>query len=1169
MDLVTDRPRAGARPGDLDWLRLPPVGLAALVVLLYRHTGDPDVRLDLALADRPAGGLRVLVDPAEPIGVLRARLDHLPAEPDQAGAPVLFTDRADTGAPELVLAGDRLGYQPALFDRSTAVRLAGQLTRLAAADPATPVADLELLDEPERLLVRDRFNDTDRPYPRGATVHQLFGEQAAASPNAPAVTDQHETVSYAELDRRSGSLAGRLRAAGVRAGDPVGLLVRRSPAMVVATLGILKAGGCYLPIDPGYPADRIDFLLSDSGATALVSDRAVDRGLPVLAVDGPGDSLSATSDQTADDIAYLMYTSGTTGRPKGVLVRHRGVVRLVRNPDYLDFGPDTRMLAISSICFDAATFELWGPLLNGGSVHLADSDSVLDAGALGRLLRERAITTLLLIAPVFNHLVEQDPSAFRPLRELMIGGDALSARHLAAVMDACPDLVLINGYGPTENTTLGSTHRLSRADLDRIPIGRPVANSRCYVLEPTGRLCPIGLPGELFLGGDGVARGYLNRPELTAAAFRPDPFRPGGQLFGTGDLARWRPDGVLEFFGRRDRQVKVRGFRIELGEIEHALRSHPAVADAVVLARPRGADRYLVGYHVADRPVPAAELRAHLADRLPEHMLPAAFVQLAAMPLNSSGKIATDRLPEPPLASAGDLPEDESTELLRLIRSVLGNPAVGPDDELPDAGIDSFTAAVLAGRIAAEFGVRLPASTLLRGGPVRRLAALITEALPAASVTEAAAVTEPVLTRAPDAADYPLSPQQRRLYVEQLKDPAAVHYNVPVLLPLPAGLTVPGLTAALTRLAERHEALRTEFVLRGGEVRQRIVPAVRPELSIGDPAGTASTPFDLGRAPLWRATVAPDASSLLIDLHHIIVDGVSLPVLAADLLDPSADREPPALRYRDYACHQAEQPPSPDQAYWQRAFAGPRRRPDLPLDEPRPPLRSLAGAELAFAIDSSRTTELRELARLAGGTLFTVLAAGLAALLAELTGEPDVTLGAPVAGRTVAGTDRIVGIFANTICLRVLAEPELSFAALVRAVTEAAEQATAHQGYPLESLAAVLEPGRDYRRHPLFDVLIAFHSARYLSVRVGDRTIQLRPGWNGQTPFDLNLQVYEQPDGLRVSLQYSARLLRPDTVTGWRDRWLELLQAAIADPGVRLAELAAAARIVPELEFDL
>ncbi|HEX4727727.1 MAG TPA: amino acid adenylation domain-containing protein, partial [Jatrophihabitans sp.] len=944
MDLVTDRPRAGARPGDLGWLTLPPIDLAALVVLLYRHTSEPEVSLDVA----GAGRLRVLVDPAEPLGLLRARLDALAPEPDQAGAPVLFGSAeaeagALTGAVELVLAGDRLGYQPALFDRSTAVRLAGQLARIAAADPGVSVADIALLDEPERLLVRDRFNDTDRPYPRDATVHGLFRGQAAARPDVPAVSDQHQTLSYAELDQHSDRLAGRLRAAGVSAGDPVGLLVQRSPAMVVATLGILKAGGCYLPIDPSYPADRIAFQLADSGATALVSEVPVEFAGPVLDIDGSDGDLGA-SDQTAGDIAYLMYTSGTTGRPKGVLVTHRGVVRLVRNPDYLDFGPDTRMLAVSSICFDAATFELWGPLLNGGSVHLADSDTVLDAGALCTLLRERAITTLLLIAPVFNHLVEQDPAVFRPLRELMVGGDALSARHLAAVMDACPELVLINGYGPTENTTLGSTHRLGRDDLvGRVPIGRPVANSRCYVLDPAGRLCPIGVPGELFLGGDGVARGYLNRPELTAVAFRPDPFRPGGQLFGTGDLARWRPDGVLEFFGRRDRQVKVRGFRIELGEVEHALRSHPAVADAVVLDRPRGADRYLVGYHVADRPLSVAELRTHLGGLLPEHMLPAAFVQLAAMPLNTSGKIATDRLPEPVPASVEAAAADESTDLLGLIRTVIGNPGIGPDDELPDAGVDSFTAAVLADRIAAEFAVRLSASTLLRDGPVRRLAELIASSAPTAG---------PSLAQAPHAPDYPLSPQQRRLYVEQLKDPAAVHYNVPVLLPLPAGLTVGRVATALSRLVERHEALRTEFVLHGGEVRQRIVPAVRPELRIGDPASTGCRPFELGRTPLWHATIDPEASSLLLDLHHIITDGVSLAVLAADLLELCTDREPPApaaLRYRDYACYLVDRGPRTDQqAYWQRVFAGPRHRPDLPLDEPRPPIRSLAGGELAF-----------------------------------------------------------------------------------------------------------------------------------------------------------------------------------------------------------------------------
>jgi amino acid adenylation domain-containing protein len=546
MDLITDHPRSRARPDERATVAVPLPGpgadrdalLAAFAALLYRYTGETDIDIAVAIeglavkdpavessAPGSRGQLRLPVDPSEPFGSLRARVataGPLRVAGPSAGPAVAFADHdppAGWGdlSPDLTLVLPAAGqvwldYDSGLFDRATAVRMAKQLRRILQADPVTPVGVIDLMSADERIEVQDRFNDTGRPYPRDATVHQLFAAQAAATPDALAVGDDSGELSYAELDARAERLAGRLRAAGVRAGDPVGLLMGRTPAMVTAALGILKAGGAYLPIDVGYPPERIAFQLADSRATALVTDAdgaaAVDFAGPVLVPDA--DSPDVTSPAavnphgdgatTATDTAYVMYTSGTTGRPKGVQVRHRGVVRLVRDTDYLTFGPDTRMLAISSICFDAATFELWGPLLNGGSVHLAGPDAVLDAGVLGRLLADRAISTLLLIAPVFNHLVEQDPTVFRSLRELMVGGDALSARHLAAVMDGCPDLVLINGYGPTENTTLGSTHRLGRADLARVPIGRPVANSRCYVLDPAGRLCPRRRSGPIRSG---------------------------------------------------------------------------------------------------------------------------------------------------------------------------------------------------------------------------------------------------------------------------------------------------------------------------------------------------------------------------------------------------------------------------------------------------------------------------------------------------------------------------------------------------------------------------------------------------------------------------------------------------------------------------------------------
>jgi amino acid adenylation domain-containing protein len=1220
MELVTDHPRAAVRsnPAPLDSV---PVGcpaadrtalLAAFVVLLHRHTGESEIELELRLAElghrgsgHPDGGQRrvvLTVDPAESFGSLRARASRPASSP--TGSAVVFADRQPApGTAELALiaspAGEvRLSYAPGLFDRDTADRMAARLCRILQADPAQPVSSIDLLTDAERVLVRDRFNDTGRSYPRTATIHQLFAEQVAARPDAPAVRAGDSEWSYAELAARAGRLAARLRAAGVRAGDPVGVLMPRNPALVATLLAILQAGASYLPLDRRHPADRIAFQLADSQAGALVTDEDGDRygfSGPVLVVDDPANLDAENLDPddldphgldtavTATDIAYLLYTSGTTGRPKGVRIRHRGVVRLVRNTDYLSFGPDTRMLAISSLCFDASTFELWAPLLNGGCVQLADAELALDAAALGCALAAGRITTMLLITPVFNHLAEQDPSVFRPLRELMVGGDTLSGRHVRAVLAACPDLVLLNGYGPTENTTLGSTHRLGEHDPARIPIGRPVANSTAYVRDPAGELCPIGVPGELWLGGDGVAAGYLNRPELTAVAFTEDPFVPDGSLFRTGDLARWRPDGTLEFLGRRDRQVKVRGFRIELAEIEYALRAHPSVRDAVVQARlkPGGTDRYLAAYYVADSELSAAELRSHLRARLPEHMVPAAFARLPVLPLNSSSKVDMDRLPEPVRMDMDRLPEPElptgidenlppaDSPILQLVRAALDQPAAGPDDDLHDLGADSLSAARLSVAIAAELGVRLPPGELLRAGSARQIARLTGRA-PLAGL--------PVLTRAPDAPDHPVSPQQRRLCVEQFKDPHAVHYNMPVLFQLPAAVTADRLAVALRELTERHEALRTEFALHNGEIRQRIRPNLTPPLTVlaGDPDDIdgASEPFDLERAPLWRVTARPVGTAVLFELHHAIADGLSLAVLAEELAalcagDPLPP--PPALRYRDYAGFLAGEDGTSwrkaQGSYWHAVFAEPSRRPDLPLDEPRPPIRSLAGGEISFAIEANRAAGLRRLARQAGVTPFAVLAGGYALLLSELTGDPDVTLGTPMAGRNLPGLDRVVGILATTVCLRLAVRPELTFAELARSVGNAAEQAAAHQDYPLEDLAAEVEPGRNYRRHPLFDALIAVHSERYLSAAGG--RVRIRPRWTGQSPFDLNLQVYSEPTGLRCSLQYGARILHEATVAGWRDRLLELLHAAVADPSIRLADLTAAGRRTPALEFDL
>ncbi|MBO8197066.1 amino acid adenylation domain-containing protein [Streptomyces smyrnaeus] len=1196
--LVTDHPRTRkAARGPWARVRLTgagaPTALAAFVIVLHRWTGQRRLRVDIDPAVGGACALTVEVTGHEPVAALAtevARTAPAPPGPGSATA-VRFADGAlpnegpDNAPYELSLTRDGadllLGYRASLFTRETAERFGRHLRRVLcclADRPRTAVREVELLDEGERELVLRTFNDTARPYPSAATVHELFREQARRAPAAVAVTWRDRTLSYAELDTHSDRLAYALRAAGARPGDRIGLHTGRTPELLVGALGILKAGCAYLPLDTGYPAERTEWLLADSAVRVLVA--SADPPVPfafagkILAPQdeaaGPGQPLPVPADSAAQDLAYVCYTSGTTGRPKGVEVTHRNVVRLVRGTDYVRFGPDMTVMPTGSIAFDASTFELWGPLLNGGRVHLTDSDTVLDAGSLGRELAERGITTLWLTSPLFNQLVEQDAAALRPLRELVVGGDALSAAHLAKAMAACPELVLVNGYGPTENTTFSVTHRLSRADLGRIPIGRPIANSTAHVLDEAGQPCPVGVPGELYLGGDGVARGYLGRPELTAERFVEDPFTPGGhRLYRSGDLARRRSDGVLEFLGRRDHQVKVRGFRVEPAEVESVMLTHPEVAEAIVTARtrPGRSDTCLYGYYTgkAGQQPPAPEkLRALLATTLPGHMVPSYLVPLPELPLNPNGKVDRALLPDPDgshlLAGTAYVPPTDETErvLVELAEAALGITGIGTSHDLRDLGADSLTATLLAAGARQRLGRACPVSAVLRCGTPARLAALL---------RDIAAHPVPRIPRAPQQETYPLAPQQRQLYFEQIKYERAVHYNVPVTLGLPADTDPQRLAAALRRLAGRHDALRTRFVTDGGGIRQRVEPTVDVPVRVTEgppgPLPDFVRPFDLGRAPLWRAEIHRTATevTLRLDLHHIVVDGFSLVPLFADLsaLYGGEEPPPPSLRYRDYAQWlagpQGAALRAAQRPYWQGVFAAPLDTTDLPTDAPRPALRALDGDVVSFDLGQVRTRQLRGLARDHGVTLFAVLASAHSMLLAALKGAADVTLGVPVSGRTVPGLEGTVGMCAGTVCLRSAPEPGLPYGTFLQRTAQAAEDAFAHQDFPFEDLVSLAAPVRDYSRTPVFDALIALHSGRYLTVDFQGARVPVRLEQTGQAVFDLNMQIHEDAGTLRVAWQYAARLLRRDTVENWRDRFIALLDAIVADPAAPLGAL--------------
>ncbi|HEU0078247.1 MAG TPA: amino acid adenylation domain-containing protein, partial [Longimicrobiaceae bacterium] len=640
-----------------------------------------------------------------------------------------------------------LSYRAELWDEATMERMAGHFARLVeavVADAARPVADVAFLGEEERTQVLVEWNATGTGYPAGDPVHVLFAAQVARTPDAVALVFGGEETSYAQLDAAANQLAHLLRRRGVGPETRVAVCTERSVETIVGILGILKAGGAYLPLDPAYPADRLAFMLSDAGCAVLLTQERLLERLPehdasVICLDRDAPQIRREPAESPDvavtpeHLCYVIYTSGSTGQPKGVAVPHRAVVRLVRGTRFIHFGPDEVFLQLAPVSFDAATLEIWGALLHGARL-VVPGPGVPTVEELGGIVEREAVTTLWLTAGLFHLAVDEHPQALHGVRQLVAGGDVLSTAHVARALAALPGTRLVNGYGPTENTTFTCCHTVTPADLagGSIPIGVPIANTRAYVLDRSGEPSPVGVPGELYAGGAGVARGYLGRAELTAEKFIPDPFsaEPGGRLYRTGDRVRWNAAGAIEFLGRIDQQIKMRGFRIEPGEVEAELERHPGVREALVVARDfaSGGPR-LVAYVVcADGEVSPAELGAQLRGQLPEYMVPTAFVAMEELPLTGNGKVDRRALPAPEWSgeAAYVAPRTATEEVLAGIwAEVLGLERVGIDDNFFALGGHSLLATRVVSRLRQELGRDVPLRAVFENPTVAGLVAAI------------------------------------------------------------------------------------------------------------------------------------------------------------------------------------------------------------------------------------------------------------------------------------------------------------------------------------------------------------------------------------------------------------------------------------------------------------
>jgi amino acid adenylation domain-containing protein len=1120
------------------------------------------------------------------------------------------------------LAGS-LEYSADLFEAETIKRLLGHFQELAqgvVAQPDRRIDALPILTGEERRQVLTAWNSPLTNFPEAPPLHRLFQSQVERSPHAIAVTFADEQLTYGELNERANQIAHYLKQLWVGPEVLAGLCLERSAEMVVAILGILKAGGAYLPLDPDWPSERLSFILNDARASVLITKR---QCLPKLmscdartvCLDSDGQVIARQSrdnpghDNPADDLtpespAYAIYTSGSTGSPKGVIVTHANVTRLFEaTRQWFDFDDNDVWTLFHSYAFDFSVWELWGALLHGGRLAVVPYLTARSPEAFYEMLGSEGVTVLNQTPSVFRQLMKAEENGgrhkLRSLRLIIFGGEALELHSLRSWFERYGDESprLVNMYGITETTVHVTYRQLSLTDYQSgggSVIGKRIPDLRVYILDRRQQPAPVGVPGEIYVGGAGLSRGYLNRPHLTADRFIPDPFSPdsfsndgGARLYRTGDLAKYLPDGDIEYLGRVDQQIKLMGFRIEPGEVEAALSSHPRVKEAVVMLTdgPHGHKR-LTAYVAPDGREPALavdELRDLVKRRLPEYMAPSAFLFLDEMPLTVNGKIDRRALLTLKAASQEAAPRTEIEKLLAGVwEEILGVERVRVHDNFFELGGHSLLATQVMSRLRTAFGVELPLRCMFDTPTVAGLAAQIETRLK----TSWGLTTTPRIERASRDRELPLSFAQERLWFIDRLAPGATSYNIVSALRLSGRLDLSALERSLNEIARRHEILRATFRQSDSEPVQTIWAPRAIELRVLDLSDRAEAdreaevrriigeevrrPFQLSEGPLWRVRLLRlrgEEHVALLAMHHIITDGWSFGVLTRELAAlyesfsqgmPSPLPELP-IQYADFAVWQRQwlcgETLDAQLDYWRRRLAGAPCLLKLPYDRPRPPGQILRGAKVSFQLSPGLTQSLQKLSRREGGTLFMVLLAVFKILLHRYTRQEDIVVGADMANRNREETEGLIGFFVNMLVLRTDLSGDPSFSELLGRVREVALGAYANQDLPFGKLIEGLHVQRSSNINPLFQVVFVLQNTPAEELRAPGVTITPLPVETEAAQFDLVLAMEERSEGLVGALTYSADLFERATAERMVRHLRKLLEEVVRDPERRLSSL--------------
>ncbi|MCK4258703.1 MAG: amino acid adenylation domain-containing protein [Halanaerobiales bacterium] len=1093
----------------------------------------------------------------------------------------------------------KFGYESGMFKEKTIENFYNHYRNILFSiveNVEIKLSDIDMLTDKEKNQILEEFNNIKIDYPKNKNITELFEEQVDKTPDKVAIVYENEELTYSELNEKAIQLARVLRDKRVNADKIVGIIVERSLEMIIGIMGILKAGGAYLPIDPEYPEERIRFMLADSNSKIVIcGQQFADKfsvskeEIELVYIDAnscyQGDNSTFTVYNKPIDLAYIIYTSGTTGHPKGIMIEHSGVVNLVTglyHDIYQNYEESLRIALVAPYVFDASVKQIFASLLLGHSLYIVPEETRKDGLKLLTFLKEKKIEISDGTPAHISLLVTaMDNGEILPVKHFIIGGEALSSGVLKEFYQKFANYKpqVTNIYGPAECCVDSTSYLTDPKKLNQfstIPIGKPLPNKRIYILDQNQCLSAKGLIGEIYIAGDGLARGYLNNPELTTDKFLADPFIPNQKMYRTGDLGRWLNDGNIEFVGRIDYQVKIRGYRIELGEIEAKLMEYQLIDKAVVIAKDDGKGmKYLCAYaemkgrnsEVAELII--AKLRKFLTKKLPAYMVPIFFVILRKLPLTQNGKVDRKALPEPDwnvLTSEEYIAPRNKTEekLVSIWQEILEIDKIGICDNFFNLGGHSLKATTLVLKIHKEFNVEVPLREVFNRPTIEELANYIEEARENVYLS-----IQPVEKRE----FYSVSSAQKRLLILNQLENFGVSYNMPGVMKIKGILDKEHLKEVLKDLVKRHESLRTYFDFIEGNPVQKIVDNVEfkveefietNEDKVNKIIEKFIRPFDLKRAPLLRVghiKMSEDNYLILFDMHHIISDGISMDILIKEFQNLYQGKDLPELRiqYKDFSVWQNELFDSgaikKQEEYWLEKFLDDIPVLNMPTDYKRSSVPSYKGDSIEFVLNKDLTESLKEMILETNTTLYMVLLAVYNILLLKYTDQEDIIVGSPIAGRFHADLENIIGMFVNTLPMRIHPEGEKTFEKFLEEIKETTLEAYENQDYQFEMLVEKLNIERDMSRNPLFDVMFVLQNQAKPMFRLNDLEIKPYNFATGMSKFDLNLDAVESDNQLNFILTYSTELFKDETIERIAGHFCNIVSEVIFNPKVKLKDI--------------